>query len=97
MSLSITSPLDFLSFFLSTFENGRAFLPSGRYEYVFTTKSAPRFVWVAEMDSGEQPVCQGGVNTFGVQLLSDGFVLIADVQTDFTEVMWQAVLENSLA
>lgn len=91
-----TNPLDFLVQFLSLYQEGRAFLPHGRYEWKFETKSKPELVWLAEVNSGNMPVCQGGVNTFGVRYLDDGFVVVADVQDEFTEVQWQAYLVSSV-
>lgn len=90
-----TNPVDFLVMFLSTFENGRVFLSHGKYEYKFETKKPPILVWVAEKEAGNLPVCNGGVNTFGVRLLDDGFVLVADVASDTTEILWQAYLTGS--
>jgi hypothetical protein len=94
MSNRATNPLDFLVQFLSTFEDGRIFLSHGRYEYKFATRKRPTLVWIAEVDSGNVPVCHGSVNTFGVELLDDGFVLIADVQAENTEILWQAFLDT---
>lgn len=94
MHTRATNPIDFLVQFLATFEEGRVFLSYGRYEYKFATKKRPALVWIAEVGEDHIPVCQGGVNTFGVRLLDDGFILIAHVETDNTEIMWQAFLDN---
>jgi hypothetical protein len=88
------NPLDFLVKFLSSFEEGRIILSAGCYEYKIQTKGCPKLVWLAEVGEGNQPVCQGGVNTFGITYLCDGFVLIADVVTDQTEILWQAYLKD---
>jgi hypothetical protein len=89
------NPLDLLVKFLSTYEEGRIILSAGSYEYKIQTKSCPKLVWLAEVGEGNQPVCQGGVNTFGITYLCDGFVLIADIVTDQTEILWQAHLKGS--
>lgn len=94
MSTRATNPIDFLVQFLATFEEGRVFLSHGDYEYKFTTKERPGLIWVAETNEGNMPVCQGGVNTFGIRLMDDGFVLVAHVETDSTEILWQAFLDN---
>jgi len=100
----VTNPTDFLVPFLATysdavkflamFEDGRVFLSHGDYEYKFTTKAKPSLVWLAEVDGGNMPVCHGSPNTFGVRLLDDGFVLIARVETETSELLWQAFLAS---
>lgn len=92
MTTRPTNPVDFLVEFLATFEDGRVFLSHGYYQYKFVTKATPSMVWVAEVAGGNVPVCHGSVNTFGVQLLEDGFVLVANVESEYTEIMWQAYL-----
>jgi hypothetical protein len=94
MSMKVTNPLDILRNFLDLLEQGRVFLSYGQYEYKFVTKSKPTTIWIAESTVGNLPVCHGDVNEFGVRLLDDGFVLIADVKSDTTEVLWQAFFDE---
>jgi hypothetical protein len=89
------NPLDLLVQFLAMFEEGRVLLPAGRYEYQITTKGRPALVWLAEVPSANVPTCNAGQNSFSTTLLDDGFVLRADVQTDYVELLWQANLEPS--
>jgi hypothetical protein len=85
--------LNFLVSFLSGYDEGRLWLPAGRYEIFIPTKFTPRQVWVSEAGDGNIPVCGGGVNLFGTILGDDGFTMVAEVQTDSVDLYWWAVLD----
>ncbi len=86
--------LEFLNKFLSAYQEGRLLLPPGSYAYNVKTRGTPNLVWLAEATDHCRPVCHGGINTFGVEYLDDGFILFADIKTEGAEVLWQAFMEQ---
>ena len=89
----MNNPVAFLLEFLNKFDEGKIFLPYGSHVYKIHTKGNPCGVWFGEVNTGQIPVCQGGVNMYGFTLDDDGFILYAEVQSDTVELDWQAILE----
>jgi hypothetical protein len=82
------NPIDIVRDVLDIFESGRLLLSHGHFEWKLLTNGRPLQVWITEVENSCGQVCHGNVNTFGVSLQDDGFVLVADVQSDQAEIMW---------
>lgn len=90
--------LDLLYLYLRSFDEGRIILSTGVYEWKITTKGKPKAIWfgqTADQNLDVVPTCQGVVNKFGATMLTDGFILHAEVNTAQTEIFWQALLDTS--
>lgn len=84
-------PSDLIVKFMKSFQNGSLCLIHGKHDVEVSTHSKPKQIWVCEEDRGSMQVCQGGGNKFGWTYLEDGFVLHADVDTDYTQVRYEVI------
>lgn len=69
---------------------GEYVVPHGKHEVKFELEYPIVNVLIA-CPSEELPVCQGDLNWFAVTLLPRGFILHADVKSDFAEVTWVTI------
>ena len=75
------------------YEAGSFFIGYGKRDVTIKTKGTPCKVWlVPETPCGDIPVCIGGTNMVGVDIIHNGFIIHADIQTDKCEVEWFAEL-----
>jgi len=91
------SPLSLMLDLMNRYDKGRLHLPAGSYAIHIKTHRPPVQVMTGEHTTGAIPVCHGNVNRYGVALLPDGFMLYAEVVTEFTELEWHATLDHAHA
>jgi hypothetical protein len=85
-----------MSFFVSSVHNvmdyteGSVVLGFGKHEIQIQCDDCPSKVNVAIQEPCDGvPVCQGGdVNSIGVKILADGFILVADIKSNTCCVEW---------
>ncbi len=71
-------------------DKGNLVLAAGHHEVKITTKHPnPCAVYISLKDIDHQ-VCGGDINMAGTKLLSDGFVLYADIKSNECKVKWAA-------
>lgn len=62
-------------------------LNQGTHEVTIKTNSVPQEVFASIVAVGT-PVCGGGINMVGTQLLPDGFILYANIVSNSAEVCY---------
>jgi hypothetical protein len=71
------------------FASGDILLGYGLHEVKIITKGKPCTVFLSIEDpTGGIAVCHGNVNKIGVNVLDDGFVLYADIQSNTAFIKW---------
>lgn len=71
-------------------EVGAVVLGYGKQELIVKTKCKPKKVFIS-CEGHDTPVCQGTLDTAGVQLLDDGFIIFADIRSNTCDVSWCVV------
>jgi hypothetical protein len=51
----------------------------------------PKEVWIRPMQPCGVPVCMGGVDSFDVRIVPNGFVIIAEMSSEYRELQWIAI------
>lgn len=64
---------------------------TGEKEIEVNIGFTPRHVWLNLRPSCCIPVCQGAVDSFDYRIVPNGFVIIAQLQSEFREVEWIAI------
>jgi hypothetical protein len=84
-----------LSFVLSILghktASGSIFLsPAGSQTVKIHTEFKPKEVWICPNEQHGVPVCQGSCDCFDVKIVPHGFVLLANLASEYREVQWIA-------
>jgi len=72
-------------------KRGHLTVNCGRHEIEIDTDVKPTEVWISFDDErGDIPVCQGSVDTVGVSVTRDGFILNLNIQSTKRRLRWIA-------
>lgn len=63
-------------------------LNHGSHAIEIDTCHRPRCVWLTVIERGCLPVCHGNLDKVGVQIMPNGFILHADIQSNKAKVKW---------
>jgi hypothetical protein len=86
ISTLIRNATNILNIF-ETFQEGNVVFSSpGEHVLEITTRSEPTEVWLTIINEGSMAVCQGDVNKLSYNITPTGFVLYAEINTDFCQV-----------
>lgn len=85
-----------IAFLMSLFghkcASGSIFLvPSGDREIVIKPGFSPKEVWIRPMDNNHMTVCMAEFDCFDTKVIPHGFVLIANLKSEYREIQWIAI------
>ena len=66
-------------------------IPSGPRTIKIEPGFTPKEVWIRPMQHHGVPVCQGDVDSFDTKIVPHGFILVANLTSEFREVQWIAI------
>jgi hypothetical protein len=64
---------------------------TGEKEIEVDLDFTPTSVWLNLCPTVTMPVCQGAVDSFDVRIVPNGFVIVAQLTSEFREIEWFAV------
>lgn len=78
---------------IESIQEGSIILPAGTHAVEIKTRKEPVDVVISLADNDGMSVCNGDIDRIGYSILTDGFVLYADVVSDTLQVKWHALFK----
>ena len=73
-------------------QRGTIDLAHGKHELEIHLQKTPAAVWTSFKGAAVVPVCIGGMDMIGVQIVHNGFVIYANIQSASRSINWFANL-----